>query len=115
MKLPFLEQALVPDSKLVNYLLNPLHLKGRSKAAFFLKLGFASERPEELRQALLRVATRTEMQEIVFPYGLKYTGVGSLRTPRGMEVAIRTVWVLRDRVPPPLFVTAYPAHHEEDL
>ncbi len=66
MKLPFLEQALVPDSKLANYLLDPLHPKGRSKAVFFLRLGFARERPDELRQALLEVAARTEMEEIAY-------------------------------------------------
>jgi hypothetical protein len=106
--LPFLEQALVPDAKLADYLLNPLHPKGRSKAAFLLRAGFASKHLDELRQALLAAAARTEMEEVVFPYGFKYTGVGPLRTPRGTEVAIRTVWVLLDRLPPPLFVTAYP-------
>lgn len=114
MKLPYLEQALVPDAKLVNYLLDPLHPKGRSKAVFFLRLGFARERPDELRQALLEVAARTEMEEITYPYGLKYTGIALLRTPRGTEVAVRTVWVLLDGLPPPLFVTAYPAHEKEE-
>jgi hypothetical protein len=108
-KLPFLEQAIVSDAKLVSYLLDPLHPKGRSKADFLLRAGFASERPDELRQALLAAAAGTEMEEIVFPYGLKYTGIGSLRTPRGVEVAVRTVWVLLNGMPPPLFVTAYPA------
>jgi hypothetical protein len=112
-ELPFLDQALVPDSKLVSYLLNPLHPKGRSKAAFLLQLGFASERPDDLRQALLELAARTDMEEIVFPYGLKYTGVGLLRTPRGTEVVVRTVWALLDGLSPPLFVTAYPAHERE--
>jgi hypothetical protein len=91
-----------------------MHPKGRSKAVFFLRHGFASERPDELRQALLEVATRTDMEEIVYPYGLKYTGVGLLRTPRGPSVAVRTVWVLLEGLPPPLFVTAYPAHEKEE-
>jgi hypothetical protein len=76
------------------YLLDPMHPKGRSKAAFFHGIGFESDRPDELRKALLEVAAHTEMKEISFPYGRKYTGVGSLRAPNGMEVAIRTVWVL---------------------
>lgn len=110
MKLPFLEQALVPDAKLTQYLLDPLHPKGRSKAAFFLGHGFSSDRPDELRQALLEVAARTDMEEVVYEYGVKYTGVALIRTPRGTEVAVRTVWVLLDLLPPPFFVTAYPAH-----
>jgi hypothetical protein len=92
-KLPFLEQALVPDSKLVNYRLNPLHPKGRSKAGFLLQLGFASDRPDVLRQALLDVAVRAAMQETACPYGLKYTGAGSLRAPHGTQLAVRTVRV----------------------
>ncbi len=100
---------MVPEAKLAGYLLNPLHPKGRSKAAFQLRHGFSSDRTDELRRALSTVAARTEMEEIESAYGVKYSGVGPLRTPNGTEVALRTVWVLLDRLPPPLFVTAYPA------
>lgn len=109
MKLPYLEQAVVPEAKLTGYLLNPLHPKGRSKAAFLLHVGFTPERADELRRALLAAAGEVDMVEIVSPYGLKYTGAGVLRTPTGTDVAFRTMWVLLDNVPPPFFVTAYPA------
>jgi hypothetical protein len=75
MKLPFLEQAIVPDAKLVKYLLDPSHPEGRSKAEFFLRLGFTREQPDILRRALLEVAAHTHMQEVIFPYGVKYTEV----------------------------------------
>lgn len=71
MKLPFLKQATVPDPKLANYLLDTVHPKGRSKAVFLLQLGFTREAPDGLRRALLDVVSRTEMEEIVSPYGLK--------------------------------------------
>jgi hypothetical protein len=97
----------------VRYLPDPSGPEGRSKAEFFLRLGFTREEPDKLRRALLDVAARTEMREIVFAYGLKYTGTGMLRTPRGGEVAVRTVWVPLDGLPLPLFVTAYPAQSGE--
>jgi hypothetical protein len=115
MKLPFLEQAIVPDAKLVKYLLDPSHPEGRSKAEFFLRLGFTREQPDILRRASLEVAAHTHMQEVIFPYGVKYTGAGLLRTPAGREVLVRTVWALLDRLPPPLLVTAYPAADTEDV
>jgi hypothetical protein len=48
-KLPFVDRAAVPDAKLVNYLLDPVHPRGRSKAEFFQRLGFPAGRPDELR------------------------------------------------------------------
>lgn len=110
MKLPSAEQAVVPDSKLTDYLLNPTHPEGRSKARFFLGLGFRREEPEALRRALLQNA---EMRETVHAFGRKFVGAGSLNTPGGGQVDVVTVWVLRDNLPPPVLVTAYPAKHKE--
>jgi hypothetical protein len=48
-RLPFSEHALVAEAKLVGYLLNPVHPRGRHKARFFLGVGFRRDAPEELR------------------------------------------------------------------
>jgi len=40
MKLPNREQADIPQSKLIDYLLSENHAAGRSKAAFFRNFGF---------------------------------------------------------------------------
>jgi hypothetical protein len=61
MRLPFAEQAVVQDNKLVNYLLNPERPQGHGKAEFFRRLGFDRERPDELRQALLQLARTADM------------------------------------------------------
>ena len=109
MELPFANEAVVPEAKLTHYLLSPVHPEGRSKAAFFSRLGFEQARPEPLRQALLQLARTSDMTEIVFTFGRKYVGTGTLTSPNGTRVAVVTVWVLRGNLPPPMLVTAYPA------
>jgi hypothetical protein len=44
MKLPGIEKARVGEAKIVKYLLSATHRAGKSKAAFFMEFGFASER-----------------------------------------------------------------------
>ena len=52
MKLPNAEQARVDRAKVVDYLLSAEHEKGRDKAQFFVRFGFAAERWEDLADAL---------------------------------------------------------------
>src|ERR1019366_2983228 len=52
MKVPFIDEAEVPQAKIVLYLLNPEHRAGRSKARFFSGHGYAAERWEEMAEAL---------------------------------------------------------------
>ena len=108
-RLPFADQAVVEERKLTEYLLNPGHPQGHSKAEFFGQLGFDRQHPDHLRQALLHLARTADMEESVSPYGTKFVGVGSLWTPSGRDAQIATVWILRDGAPPPILVTAYPA------
>ena len=109
MKLPFADQAIVSEQKLVEYLLNTNHPRGRGKAQFFLALGFRREHAEILRQALVAVAATADMIETSGMFGRKFVGAGELRTPGGRTVRVVTVWMLPDGAPPPQLVTAYPA------
>jgi hypothetical protein len=43
MKLPNVEQAMVEREKIADYLLNPAHRYGASKARFFTAFGFRME------------------------------------------------------------------------
>jgi hypothetical protein len=108
MRLPFVDQASVSQTKLVEYLLNPDHPRGRGKAQFFLRLGFRREQPDILRQALLRLAATAEMAETKGMFGRKFVGAGELETPGGRTVHVVTVWMLADGAPPPQLVTAFP-------
>ncbi len=91
-------------------MLNQFHPEGRTKAAFFIRLEFDPGQPDVLRQALLHLAQTADLTEMVCAYCRKYAGVGLLETPNGKQAAIMTVWILRNNLPPPILVTAYPGH-----
>jgi hypothetical protein len=109
MKLPYSGQAVVSESKLVEYLLNPEHPRGRGKANFFLGLGFRRGEPDKLRRALIQLATSAEMTETVSEYGRKFVALGEIETPDGRTARVVTVWMLPDGAPPPQLITAYPS------
>lgn len=60
-------------------------------------------------EALLHLARTVEMTAVPSGFGVKYVGQGWLTCPDGRRVRVTTVWVLLDNLPPPRFVTAYPA------
>jgi hypothetical protein len=107
-KLPNSDQAVVPDAKLVGYLLSASHPQGRDKARFFTHHGFRADEPDVLRRALLEVASAADVEVTVFAYGTKYVGEGDVVAPNGRTLRLRTVWVISDDGQPPAFVTAYP-------
>jgi len=108
LKLPFADQAIVPESKIVEYLLSETHPQGRSKAVFFRRLGFAPEEPGRLRAALLDLAASADMTESA-AFGMKYVGTGEFVAPSGELVRVTTVWVIGPDSTSPVLVTAYPA------
>jgi hypothetical protein len=108
MKLPYVERALVPDTKLGAYLLSLSSAGGKDKAAFFLRFGFSRSRPEEFRTALLAhgeqhdvASTRVNVQ------GTKYIVEGELISPDGRNPLVRSVWIILNEENTPRFVTAY--------
>lgn len=108
-QLPNKEKACVPRHKVVNYLLSETHSVGKSKARFFRLLGFDENTASELEQGLVEIAQTGEVKESVrSPYGIKYVIDGYLKTPRGVSVRIRTIWIIEFPHQAPRFVTAYP-------
>src|SRR3990170_3092295 len=109
MRLPNAENAWVDQSKLRDYLLSEAHPVGRSKARFFRETGFHEENMATLEQALLQISRTEEVATTATSaHGVKYVVDGSLVTPSGRTVRLRTVWIVdagRDRA---RFVTAYP-------
>jgi hypothetical protein len=79
----------------VDYLLNPKHRFGASKAEFFIHYGFQVKDWEQLAQALRRHGQTHEvkrMQETGF--GPRYEVEGKLSTPDGRWPLVRSVWQL---------------------
>ncbi|HMQ51314.1 MAG TPA: hypothetical protein PKD98_04395 [Anaerolineae bacterium] len=108
--LPNQYEAYIPPAKLTGYLLSPTHAIGKSKAKFFTARGFSSAEATVLEQALLKIAhsTETVIEVEDTDQDAKYVIEGSLDTPLGETVLVRTVWIIETGETRPRFVTAYP-------
>ena len=109
MKIPNVEAAYVPEGKITGYLLDASHPVGGAKARFFRAHGFTEAGAPELAAALLTIARSADAEVEESPHGAKYVAVGDLRTPGGVPVRVRTVWIVEPDDPRPRLVTAYPA------
>ena len=98
--LPNCERAVIEDSKLVRYALNPHNERGRHKARVFEQaLGFNLSNWELLKQSILEalpIRPATLTNETVF--GKKYEVVVLITGPNGRTVDVLTVWQF-DRLP----------------
>ena len=109
MKLPNVENAVVPEAKIVDYLLSETHFDGRHKAAFFKRFGFTAENWRELADALMRHVDEHDVaKEEPSPFGKRFVVEGIMDTPDGRAPGVRTVWFLRSEETICQFVTAYP-------
>jgi hypothetical protein len=109
MKLPNRDNAFVPLAKLHYYLLSYTHSVGQAKARFFREFGFDETNTSLFESTLLSVAQTEEVLDtIATPFGTKYIVDGSISTPVGTAVSVRTVWIIEHGDNRPRFVTAYP-------
>lgn len=109
MVLPNASQAIVEPEKILEYLLNPEHRTGASKAIFFAKFGFGTERWEQLAAVLLAHGqTHRVSQVIETGFGPRYEVDGALKTPDGRAPLVRSVWQWDDGAVAPRLITAYP-------
>jgi hypothetical protein len=103
-------RAVVPKSKITEYLLSRSHPDGRSKAEYLARFGFRLESWTILQEALLQHADSSEVvQEAGSEYGTRYVLEGPLRTPDGRNPVHRTVWIVETGSTVPQLITAYPA------
>lgn len=109
MKLPNRELTKVEREKITDYLLNPAHRYGASKARFFTGFGFRADAWETLVTALREHAQQHEVARTKdTPFGPRYEVEGTIPTPDGRAPRIRTVWQLDDGEIAPRLITAYP-------
>ena len=107
--LPNAKRLEIPREKVVDYLLSTTHSVGRFKAAFFTQLGFTSEKPLELIDALSRLAHANDaIPAERNSFGQKYTVRGIVTGPEGQSAVLETVWIVLNSESHPRFVTAYP-------
>lgn len=109
MRLPDARKAVAERDKIVQYLLNPAHPDGMSKAKFFLALGFRPEEWQRLAEALRELGRAYPVAEKMdTAHGTKYIVIGALRTPSGQMPTVKSVWVVDRGSVAPRLVTAYP-------
>ena len=112
MKLPNASFLLVDREKITDYLLNPQHRYGASKARFFSSFGFSLEVWEILALALRDQHEVRNVHDTIF--GPRYEVDGWLKTPDGREPNVRTVWQLDHGSVAPRLITAYPLEPSDD-
>ena len=109
MKLPNADQCQIEEDKLRDYLLNPSHPVGRSKAQFFQRLGFRADTWQTLAAALRQHAISGEVISTrATEYGMLYVVGGPLQSAAPGNLEICTVWHLDHGAVAPRLVTAYP-------
>ncbi|MFC1816744.1 DUF6883 domain-containing protein [Thermodesulfobacteriota bacterium] len=109
MKLPKRQNAYIPQQKLKDYLLSRSHPIGSWKSKLFHNLGFDETNSDLLEQHLFAIANSENVNEsIMTKYGTKYVIDGSIKTPNGNILKLRTIWIIEERQNNPRFVTAYP-------
>jgi hypothetical protein len=114
MTLPNAHLALVEREKITEYLLNPAHRYGASKARFFRAFGFNRTDWETLAQALREHGQRHDVSRTnQTPFGPRYEVDGELSAPDGRTPRVRTVWQLDDGEVAPRLITAYPLETSE--
>ncbi len=113
MKLPNRNSAIVPLSKVTDYLLSATHPQGRHKAAFFRSFGFVRDAPEALASALREHAAEHDVADVQDTlFGRRYIVDGNLRAPDGRAPFVRSVWFMELGEDVPRFVTAYPVERK---
>ena len=109
MKLPNAGKAVVEREKIADYLLNPAHRYGASKARFFLAFGFSLDNWEVLAAALLAHGRTHPVKRVhETSFGPRYEVEGRLQAADGRSPRLRTVWQWDRGAVAPRLITAYP-------
>jgi hypothetical protein len=108
MPFPNAEHAAVDAEKVRDYLLNPSHPVGGSKAIWFASIGYTLDNWQELADDLVQLA-RTSGDFVAKPsaFGVKYEVSGEIGRSRHGSAVVISVWIAEEGHSPRL-VTAYP-------
>jgi len=107
--LPNASKLIVEREKIADYLLNPAHRYGASKARFFTAFGFRIEDWERLAEALREHGQTHEVVRVVETgFGPRYVVEGGLKKPDHRRPRVRTVWQMEEGAVAPRLISAYP-------
>ena len=109
MTLPNSHCATVERQKIVDYLLNVKHIRGKSKATFFRTFGFSVASWIVLQEALIAQGCSNPVVESTQTgFGPRYTVKCNCRSPDGRNPCIFTVWQIDVGSVCPRLITAFP-------
>lgn len=109
MELPNKEKAHVSLEKLKDYLLSETHAVGKAKVKLLRSFGFNENNVHLLKEGLTAIARTGKIKEaILSTYGVIYIVEGTLVTPDGSFIEMRTIWIIDKGQAEQRFVTAYP-------
>jgi hypothetical protein len=95
-RLPNSEKARIDPRKLREYALNPQHVTGRFKAAFFKQMGYEADHWQRLENDIREQhLSQTAEPGQPSPFGRKYTITAPLVGPNGNLRWVTTVWMIR--------------------
>lgn len=114
MKLPNAALAVVERKKITDYMLNPAHRHGASKARLFAAFGFRLEAWRVLAAALLDHGQQNEVTSVrQTGFGPRYVVEGELAAPDGRRPRVRTVWQIDEGQTAARLITAYSVEVDE--
>ena len=109
MRLPGIDDAVVDEGKIRDYLLSESHPVGRFKAAFFSSLGYSRHAWQVLARDLeLHAAENEAVPTEHNRYGQKYEIRGRIQGPSGKAAELVAAWIILDGEEFPRLVTAFP-------
>ena len=90
------DNTIIEVIKLRDYLLNPAHPEGATKARYLSQIGYNQENFQiletDLRDQHLTCDAKAGRKSI---YGMKYDIVAPLVGPNGKERLVRSIWMIR--------------------
>jgi len=103
------DRAIIAPEKLRDYLLNPDHRRGSSKARLLLSCGYRAEAWQVLE-------THLRSQHLTIDYtatknnafGRRFEIRANLATPSGRTIIFRSIWQIDDGTEVPRLITMYP-------
>jgi hypothetical protein len=109
MQLPNHELAIIEPSKLTNYLLNPIHKRGGTKAKLLIQCGYSQDNWQQLEADIRNyhlAAAVDRVRETL--YGVRYEIRATLPTPSDRLLSVRTVWQIDTGTTIPRLITMIP-------
>ncbi len=109
MTIPNADKAVITPEKLRDYLLNPNHRRGATKAKLLLSFGYSRDRWSQLESDLHEQhLTQNSEPAIETGFGVRYEISAPIEVPEGRSVAFRSIWQIDTGKTHPRLITMYP-------